>query len=213
MINTVVGEPNLLPEKITTYEAQVSYFRNQGNIAVTYFRSKAKDKISRVLNPDSNIDQIYANVGELSSSGVELEGKYYFSSNSYFLGSYTFYTNENEDGEENVTRIPAHSLKLGISYRTDQLGFGLFNSLYSSPFQTVGAREGLGDLAAFNWMTLKVDWSASNSFQSSGDYGLSIEAVNLLDEKVYEPELFLGTFNSVNIRPGIGLYANVYYQF
>ena len=112
MVPAVEGEPDLIPETVSTFEAQVSHFKNKGNVALTYFRSNSSDKITRIANPTlGGAPRIYANIGEVTSSGLELEGKYFFIGNSYLLGSYAYYTNQDENEEENVANIPAHSLK------------------------------------------------------------------------------------------------------
>ena len=62
-------------------------------------------------------------------------------------------------------------------------------------------------------MTMKVDWKLSTTLNSIKDYGLTFEGVNLLDEKVYDPEVLFGNFNEINLRPGIGFYAGAYVRF
>lgn len=216
VLTTVVGDPNLVPETISTFEAQLSHANKKGNLTATYFRSNSQDRISRVLNTaeGATSDLIYANTGELSSAGVEVEGKHFFVGQSYVLGSFTYSNNEDEEGEKNSERIPTTALKLGVSFgEWKDVNISLFNSWYSSPLSTEGARESVGELSAYSWLTAKVRWEISHTFGSALDYGLSVEGVNLLDKKVYDPEILFGNFNAVNLRPGIGIYVNGYVRF
>lgn len=199
---SVVGNQNLVPETISTYEAQVFYSNDKGSISMTYFRSHQENLIVTVSNPDPDFDLIFTNLGEQISSGIELEGKYSLTKNFYLNGSYSFQKNEDEDGNENVTRLPQHMLKIGAMYDIQGIvKIAVHNAYYSSPIVS-GGLDGLGQLSSFNWTTAKVDFNLNKALSfDHPNVSLNIRSINLLNEKVYNPEIVFANYNAVQSHP------------
>lgn len=214
---TISGNANLVPENISTFETQLSYNMEKGNIAFTYFRSKQTDLIGRIPNPDATAGTAltYTNAGELTSQGIEIETKFYPSQTFYLTGSYSFQTNKDGNNNKNISRLPQHMLKLGGSLKIkDYANIGIFNSYYSSPIDRESASDGLGQLGAFSWLTARLDLEI-NKLMNLGDqkFGLVIEGVNLFDKKVYNPEIIFGAYNAVQNKAGRGINVSAYLKF
>lgn len=212
---TIAGNANLTPENISTLETQISYSTKKGTAALTYFHSKQTNLIGRIPNVDPNIALIYTNSGELTTQGVEVETKYAISQAFFLDGSYSFQVNEDVNGDKNVSRLPNHMIKLGGSFAvTNYANLGIFNSYYSSPFDNPSATDGLGQLGSFSWLTARLDVKLHEVMNLENQkIGLVIEGVNLLDKKVYNPEIVLGNYNAIQNKSGRGVNVSAYIKF
>lgn len=210
----VAGNPDLVPENIATFETQVSYVKNQGSTVLTFFRSKQSEIIGRIPNPTAETALLYENLGERTSSGLELESTWSLSANTYLTGSYSLQTNEADDGTKDVSRLPRHMLKVGVSHQlTSYLKLAVFNSHYSAPFDQENSESGRGDLKAFSWLTARLDFSVAQLTGGEKRYGITFEGVNLLDEEVYNPEINFRNYNAVRSQPGRMILASAYLKF
>ncbi len=143
---SVQGNPDLVPENISTFETQLYYGAEKLRASITYFSSNQTDLITRIPNPDqaSPVSLFYTNLGELQSQGIEVEGKYSLSDVMYIDASYAFQKVEDGNGNKNVSRIPQHMFKLGASLAyKGYANLGVFNAFYSSPIDIETASDGL----------------------------------------------------------------------
>ena len=123
--------------------------------------------------------------------------------------------NEDDNGNRNVTRLSQHMIKLRATVDIKSyLNLGVFNSFYSSPFDNDSSVEGLDQLSSFSWLTarldIKVDKLANLRYPK---IGLVLEGVNLLDEKVYNPEVVFKNYNAVRNKAGPGVNISAYIKF
>lgn len=217
LLRPVSGNKDVTPQKIRTFEGQVFYSHERGNLALTYFNSKQTDILTTVSNEDTSIPSIsiYTNAGELDSHGLELEGKWVVDDNLFLTGSYSYQTNENDSGIENVELLPNHMVKIGASYTVKELvKLSVFNQYYSSPYKYSEVyetadrnRQGIGELGAYNWLTAKMNVNLNNAFGfDKPEIQLTAESVNLLDETVYNPEILFNGFDAIQTRPGRAFY-------
>lgn len=125
----LVGNPNLEPELITTYDAQLFVHDERTHAAVTYFHST----IDQLIIYDTSVFPIsYMNGGEQVFEGVEFEIKHFINAQWHILGSFLHQENKADDGL-NPTVVPDHMAKIGTGY-TWQLGSAsLFYTYYSAP--------------------------------------------------------------------------------
>ncbi len=73
--STTVGNPNLAPEKIETFEFQIGHiFADKIYSTVSYFDIDLSDNIQLIRS-------LYANIGRIKSKGFELESKMIFNQN------------------------------------------------------------------------------------------------------------------------------------
>ncbi len=108
----VLGNPDLEPEKIKTYEASLGYrFGNSYTINVNYFYNDIDDLI---LLDTSDIR--YMNMGGAEVDGVEviLSGKY--SPANYWQLSYIRQNPEDADTGEALPNVPSHRAALSVNY-------------------------------------------------------------------------------------------------
>lgn len=175
---TQVGNPLLEPELISTLEPQVFYSSSKVSLGLNYFYSKQKNIIER------SIEEGYLNSGVLTSQGLELEWKYLPKEKLYFTGSYTYQTNEDSTGARDIYSLPNHMLKMGVSYHLGDLAsFNLFNTYCSQPKVEEGV-AGVDQLSNFHWMTAKINVNINGVLGLPNSLQLSLESVNLLDERV-----------------------------
>ncbi|NPA37305.1 MAG: TonB-dependent receptor, partial [Chlorobi bacterium] len=87
----IMGNPDLLPEKSTSYDIVVSGIYKNMQYDLDLFYSVINDKITRVPIPDNPEMQMNMNIGNVSFKGLEANVKYRFEERIYgFLGySYT----------------------------------------------------------------------------------------------------------------------------
>ena len=201
-LDIVIGDPGLDPEIITTYEAQLYCDQENLSVNLTVFRNKIRDIITRVPNIDlAESDLIYANQGKISSMGTELEFKYRTGSRGYLLGNYSFLHSESINFHE--SRFPSHMLKVGYTrVVTYPFTFGVFNSFYSMRFNDETAIQIVDGLKAFSWLSAKLNYNLPLNEKLS-DFHLFIEGSNLLNLKVYDPEIIFGSYNAINLRSGL----------
>ena len=85
--NSIIGNPNLLPEKSTSYDFVISGILNKLQFDIDFYHTLIKDKITRVTSADDPNMKINLNVGEISLYGIEFNSKYRISDKLYgFLG-------------------------------------------------------------------------------------------------------------------------------
>jgi outer membrane receptor protein involved in Fe transport len=109
----IVGNPNLQPEKVGTFDLGIGFQGGRVRAGVDYFHSKQTDSIVSVSGKPIH----YVNLGELTFNGAELEGKYYFRKDFFLEGSMLYQTNVDGNGRSDVTPIPNIGFKAGGSYQ------------------------------------------------------------------------------------------------
>ncbi len=214
---SIQGNPDLVPENISTFEAQFYYGAEKLRTSITYFNSNQTDLITRIPNPDpsTGASLVYTNLGELQSQGFEIEGKYSLNDVFYLDGSYSFQTSEDNNGNKNISRIPQHMFKLGGSVNLkNYANLGIFNAFYSNPIDSETASDGLSQLNSFNWLTARLNVKLDKILNlDHPSVGLIVEGVNLLDQKVYNPEIVFRSFNAVQNKQGLGINVSAYVKF
>ena len=130
------GTSGLKPEKVGTFDLQVSYQGKRFQTGINYFFSKQTDSI---VIDTSTARWKYRNLGEATFQGVELQEKYYFKKDLFVSGSVLYQTNWDETGAHNVTPIANFGARAGVSYQSDN-GFtaSLFDT-YQGHLDEVGS--------------------------------------------------------------------------
>lgn len=210
---TNLGNPDLEPEELETFEAQVGYNIDDGFVAtLSFFDIQIKNDIQLV-------GDTYSNIGSLDSNGVELELKKFWSSNLYAFFNFTYaetdkttilsatdidrnpltftqssFTPGNNPGwiANLGTNFPVSELVnvfLAINHtskrdRSDQLMFNMFN-------HPEGGLYSDGTLSPFDLRSevdarTLVNTTISWSFQEN--FKLQLSGFNLLDEEWNDPD-------------------------
>lgn len=204
---TIVGQEDLQPEVISTFEPQVFYNFSKGNVALNYFYSKQKDLIQR--------EETYANAGRLISEGVELDGKYSPMEKLYIVGSFAYQTTRDTADNKDVYNIPNTMAKLGVSYQiADFLSLGVFDAYYSKP-KVEEDTANADDLSDFHWITAKLNVEISELLGYDKPIQLWAESVNVLNSKVYNSVFTKGRpTKSIQInQPERAFYFGISAQF
>jgi len=177
----VQGNPDLNPQRIATSEAQVTYHQGSFEGSFGLFRSVQKNSISI----DSATTR-YANGSTIRSYGVEMEGKYRFSSEWEALASLMVQQNE-QDGRADANLTPNELLKTGVVYMpVHYASLGLFNQFIGAGAQETFFLVNPGPDSA-NIMTANLHMDLNQWLQVS-DYpesSFSLFVDNLLDEQYY----------------------------
>jgi outer membrane receptor protein involved in Fe transport len=87
---SLLGNMNLVPEKVATTDAELSYQGNHFQAGVDYFHSVLTDNI---VQSNQTTNGTYVNLGRTTFDGVEANGKYYFQKDFFLTGSTSYQFN------------------------------------------------------------------------------------------------------------------------
>ncbi|GHN02997.1 vitamin B12 transporter BtuB [Cytophagales bacterium WSM2-2] len=223
---TVAGSASLTPEMMTTFETQVNYSTGKLSLSATYFHNHDANSIQRINFKQTidgvNFTQSYTNTGYVNIGGIELEGKYNVGPVN-FTGSFTFQRSEDNLNLVDRTGIPQRMGKLGIIYSYKKIGtLSVFNSIYGKTadyYQYSSSNVNLTAAAnpqvdAYNYMSASLHINLKElTSPKFPNIALNFMVNNLLDEKIYYPELVRRNINSLPGRPGRAMYAGLVFKF
>jgi outer membrane receptor for ferrienterochelin and colicins len=207
----LVGNPNLKPESVNSFDLQFIYNSPKFNSSLTFFLNKQFDIIRRYSIGRA---QGYENGGKFAAKGFEIEMKYIPTSKLFFTGSATYQTNMLNDSIKNFTTSPI-TAKLGVSYISDyNFSFGIFNILNSIPPDVVlksPKRQLVNPVPhAINLLSLNVDYNLSEALKLTNvGLKLNLRVDNLLDEDIYNAEWNRSIINSIPGKPGRRIFIGV----
>ncbi len=193
------GNPNLLPEKVGTFDVELAYQRDRVQSSVNFFHSRQTDSI---IVDTTTAPWHYANLGEATFHGVEVEGKYYVTRQVFVLGSVLHQANESA-GVQNITPIPNNSVKAGASYQGDEgLTVGVFDTLRGVvPGYSLTVNPAP---AAAHLVGAQIRFDVARYFQGMGPTGLTFVAnvENLTNTALWLPDLGGGTGDTIPVNRG-----------
>jgi outer membrane receptor protein involved in Fe transport len=201
----LAGNPNLVPEKVGTFDLGVTYHQDRVEAGVSYFRSKLTDSISVDF---SQARWRYQNLGAVTFHGVEFESKYYVRKQFFLMGSVLYQANEDGDGNQNVTIVPNFGFKAGISYVANGLTASLFDG-YDGAL-TYGPTLNPGP-AAHHFVNghLRLDLSRYWHADAAGGLAFFVHGDNLTNQQVWMPDLGGGTGDTIPVDRGRTVYFGV----
>jgi len=212
-----IGNPNLAPEKVTTFDAQVSYQRTRYQANISYFKSRQSDLITR--ETIGSVTQ-FINEGEFFIEGGEFELEVIPVTNLHLnlSGSYQENYRDEESNDLNVNRIPQTMLKSGVSYYFKGIDIGVFNAYFSTldVFQNTTTHQLNPESKAYNLLSLNLNLHLKELFYPKSDapkVWFSIYGENLLDEAFHEPERVRKTINTLPARGGRAVFGSVKFNF
>lgn len=208
---SIMGNPNLEPETITTYDAQVFYHKAKTYAALTFFDSTIKDLIIRDTSASPTS---FKNGGEQRYQGVELEAKHFLNQHWHIQGSVT-HQNNKQTSDLNYSTAPDEMAKLGSGYAWDWGSAALFATYYSKPPRLVTEviQNPEPDALVLISANLRIDpylWTNLDK----GRLQMELKLENLLDEDIYVPEFNSGgNPNSLPDGPGFTIYGSLTWNF
>lgn len=216
----VIGNPQLQPETVKTFDLQLFYKTQAAELALTYFNSHQQDLVTALPNPQMAVSS-YINQAEMRFHGLELEGKLMPIDDLYLVSSLTYQTNNNGDGKKYYSVAPTWTAKLGLNYKfTPDLSLGLFDSYFSKRHDVnirfeAPAQYFNPEAKAFHLMTMNVDLKLNRLLGWSNQSAVALNAYlyNVLDEDIYTPESVLGVINTFPSRQGRGGYIGIKYDY
>ncbi len=202
------GNPDLTPEEISTIDIGVGYQGEQVHAGISFFYTQMQNIIFQNRDTTEVPAPMYSNGAEVKFMGVELEGKYYINREFYITGSMLYQTNEDKDGNENVTPLANLGFKAGISYASDNgLTIGIFN-IYQGVLDE--KYESLLNVSpgAYNLLNVHCRYNI-NKLLNLGflrDVSLYVQADNLLDKEIWLTDWGLAPGKSIPVNQGRAIY-------
>jgi len=201
----VVGNPDLVPEVIQTFDAQLAYHTESYRFAATYFHSDYFNSIVRT----GKFPETYVNISGLKFQGVELENEWRLSDRWRWLGSVT-YQNNTYDGEANVTAAPIWMAKMGAVYRNGRgLQIALMDVFYGARKASDEALPVNPDADAYHLASLNttLDLDRRFNWQTGRKMQLQFLIQNLFNESTYDVEFQRKVINTLPAGPGRTYYG------
>ncbi len=215
--STIVGNPNLKPEKIQTYEAGLAWRLNRFFAAnLNYFYSLINDQIGWAPSSTPGAPAVDANIGKSETQGVEFGLNGAYGTDLYWKLSYAYQNPRNADTDQRLPYVPSQRVSGSINYapvkylnlHTDVLWTG------SRPRDTGDSRP---DVPAYATVDLAV--TLKNFYKS-----LEIQGTvrNLFDQRYKDPDTSGGNVNLLGTGPktpgdfpreGISAFVTAMYKF
>ncbi|MEI6107738.1 MAG: TonB-dependent receptor, partial [Opitutae bacterium] len=194
-----VGNPGLRPEKARGWDAGVDYFLpdNRGSLSVTWFDTRFRDLI---VYDFGVFPGTTANVGQASTKGLELSGKFSLPGAVDVRLAYTYLEADNLTDGTRLLRRPRHSGSLDVWHdfgRGLSAGTGL---AFAAQREDVDAAT-FATIDAEDYLVVRL----YGAWQASPRVLLKARIENLLDQKYAEVNGYP--------QPGFGAFAGVEMKF
>jgi len=196
----LVGNHNLKPEEVTTYDIQLFYQDRKTYAAVTYFNSE----IDQLIIRDTSVSPAsFKNGGKQRFNGVELEAKRFLTPHWHILGS-TMIQNNKQTSDLNPSTVPDYMVKFGTGYEWDYGTASLFYSYFAKPPRLASEVVVNPEPGALSLLSLNVRIDPSKWLDiPKGRANLMFRVENFLNEEIWVPEFNRGG-NPNSLRDGPG---------
>lgn len=171
--------PDLKPEKITTYELVAEHevqqnFRLTGSI----YRNNISDLINQVLDPTDGL-LVFQNIGRVKSQGVELEAERAWANEHRIRASYAWQITRNQLTNAELENSPHHLAKL--NYSVPLSGEAL---RAGAELQFTGSRKTLAGNTTGGFVTANLTLLSQELAQGAD---ISATVYNLFDRRYADP--------------------------
>lgn len=178
---TIMGNPELAPEKIKTYEASIGYtYAERFRIELNYFYNDIDDLIVR---DPSTSPATYANLGKAKSDGIEavLSGKY--SNDNYWKIAYSWQDPRDSHTGKRIAFVPSNRASASLNYGLSKYLVSHVDILWTGP-RPRPSGDTRDDVAAYT--TVDLTLTLRNIYKT-----LEMQAAihNLFNEKYEDPDL------------------------
>ncbi|MCP4710100.1 MAG: TonB-dependent receptor [Planctomycetes bacterium] len=214
----VAGNPDLSPETVKTYEAQVMYEKDNIQSSVTFFQSNLSKTIVRQPSDDLPSWALkYENGGGHHFWGLEWEGKWGVNERLSLLGS-AFYQDDRGGHDQPNYAFPDILLKVGLIYERERWSLGLFDNYIGNipEYRLVPAEDFYQNPPAGNqhFMTANFQYDLSGWLDKPDDtVELSIFVDNLLNDTHWFPETGYRNLNTMPWGTSLGIFGKLTIRF
>lgn len=205
----LLGNPDLKPEKVSTIDLNIGYQGEKSQLSVNIFQSKMID-ITQIVRDSQTSSSIYQNNQDVTFTGVEFEGKYYFNKSLYLTGSVIQQKSKNDD-DENLSPIADLGVKAGISYITGNgISVGLFN-IYQGDLDDKFQGDINDNQGAYNLMHLHSTYNLNKLLNRNSNYNLTVifKIDNILDKEHFGYDLGGRSGDGMPAFPGRRIYLGL----
>ncbi len=209
----VVGDPDLIPEKVSTIDAQITYRNTSYFGALTLFDSHHENTIGTLFD----INGInYINGSDIDALGLTLEGEATINAHWKIRGSYSYQESEGATGVQDVFATPNWIAKAGFTYTGwDGISLDVFDRYVGSSSTHAVTASTNPNPDSYHLLTINLIFEVNHfiPFIPEG-VDFSIYGFNLLDEKISgsqppSPALV----NAIQSRSGRAVYVKVAMKF
>lgn len=181
--SAIVGNPDIQPEKIDTYELVYIKQAEHWKTEVILFTSRWRDSIA-AIDPDQDDIEVFANSGKNKSAGLEVVHQHKHKQWLVeFSGSYVESSNQTEGFDYGA--FPMTILNLGVGY-----GFSNTLSLFVNNRVHLNAEDG-PDSVTTTPQSLKDYWrtdiNIARTYRENWKYYINV--LNLFDRKNFLPDM------------------------
>jgi outer membrane receptor protein involved in Fe transport len=212
------GNENLKPERLRTFELEVSYRTDVMTNSIGIYRNELTDMIYAESTTEVNPTNIYKNIGKNTSTGIEYETKLILGKgfSSYLNYSYTVSKNtDNIFGKDtiyNEADVAPHKINLGLNYSFLKYYNVNLNMFYRSKMGKFQAPDSSGKLLDVqdnmgNFVVVNSTFQIINSIKN---ISFSLSVYNLLNAKYYSQE---NQYLHAPPQPGRQFIVNLEYSF
>ncbi|MDX2425005.1 MAG: TonB-dependent receptor [Cycloclasticus sp.] len=193
----VIGNPNLDPETIDTYEIAFDYAASDDlKIGFNVFRYKMEDIIR--FNPTTA-----NNTGSQTGHGFEMEVSWTASDRLAINGNYAYQASEDDDSNSDAADAPKQQLFIRANYQLNNVW-----SLNSQLNHVMDRKRAAGDLRPEIDDYTAIDLTLRAKEFAPG-FEFAISAKNLFDETVKEPSLAPGLIPDDLPQAGRGFFVEL----
>ncbi len=202
--SVLLGDPDLKPETIRTYELGLSYkFNRKIDVGVNYFYNVVRDEIVEGPKQSPLDPQVFTNLAGSNIQGIECELKADIAHNMYAYANYTYLDSETKGDSQ--PDVPKHKANIGFNIGLWDIFNANIHSFISDkrPRDHKDTRDDSPGYAIFNF-TL----SAKDLFKG---LGFKASLFNLLDKEYNDPSL-INTVPTDLPRPGRTFFLEMNYK-
>lgn len=181
--NFLLGNKQLKPEKVSSYEVSANYLKNNLEFSIGYFRNHQSDIITFQFQPEANVLK-YVNLLTSKIQGVETSGKFYLNRSVFITGS-LLYQQATENG---TTGIPDFGAKMGISYSGEKGLISLFNVYQGEISEELYNQNSTNPKPEpYNLLSLHASLNLNKVFKWKGKtvFEAYIQGDNMLDKEIW----------------------------
>jgi outer membrane receptor for ferrienterochelin and colicins len=204
---SLLGNPNLVPEKVATEDAELRYQGNRLEAGLDYYHSRQSNII---VLANVTTAGMYMNLESATFNGVEGEAKYYLRKYFYVTGSFTYQFDVSGSMAGPISPIPNWGAKAGVSYEgSNGLTIGVFDV-------SEGAISGYSaaqnpNPGAYSLVSANVRLDLSKYLHTGRDSGLALvaHAENLANTGVWLPDWKDVPGDTIFVNQGRTIFAGI----